>query len=81
MLEEEVIMDDYGPQCIDINHLLRWFDRYKCLVECKNGMLPLYAYKFIVTSNFHPKDIFKWGDEVNPQLPALERRMSIVLME
>lgn len=80
MLETEVIIDDYGPMCIDINHLLRWFDRYKCLVECKHGMLPLYATKFIVTSNFHPNQIFKFGDEVHPQLPALERRMSIVEM-
>lgn len=80
LLEKEVIIDDYGHQCIDINHLLRWFDRYKCLVECKHGMLPLYAEKFIVTSNFHPCDIFKFGDERHPQLPALERRMSIVEM-
>jgi len=80
MLECEVIIDDYGPLCVDINHLLRWFDRYKCLVECKHGMMPLYAYKFIVTSNFHPAQIFKFGDETHPQLPALERRMEIIEM-
>jgi len=81
LLEKEVIIDDFGPGGIDINHLLRWFDRYKCLVENKGGMLPLLADTFIVTSNFHPRDIFKWGDEVNPQLPALERRVSFELME
>jgi len=77
--EKEVIIDDFGPNGIDINHLLRWFDRYKCLVENKGGMIALYATTFIVTSNFHPGEIFKFGDEVNPQLPALLRR--IVLEE
>jgi len=81
MCEKEVIIDDFGPGGIDINHLLRWFDRYKCIVENKGGMLPLLADVFIVTSNFHPRDIFKWGDEINPQLPALERRIVIVEME
>jgi len=79
LCETSVIIDDFGPNGIDINHLLRWFDRYKCLVENKGGMVALYATTFIVTSNFHPREIFKWGDDLNPQLPALERR--IVLKE
>lgn len=78
--EKEVIIDDFGPNGIDINHLLRWFDRYKCLVETKGGMVSLYADKFIVTSNFHPEELFKWGDAVNPQLPALLRRVRLVEM-
>jgi len=77
LCQEEVIIDDFGPNGIDINHLLRWFDRYKCLVETKGGMVALYAKTFIVTSNFHPREIFKFGEEVNPQLPALERRIVI----
>jgi len=76
-LEEEVIIDDFGPGGIDINHLLRWFDRYKCLVETKGGMIPLYATKFIVTSNFSPTDVFTSQDYPNPQLPALLRRIVI----
>lgn len=77
-LEKSVILDDFGPNGIDLNHLLRWFDRYKCLVESKGGMLPLYADKFIVTSNFHPEDVFKFGEYVNPQLPALLRRIKLI---
>jgi len=34
-VRSDVIIDDFGPNGIDINHLLRWFDRYKCLVENK----------------------------------------------
>lgn len=79
--EETCIIDDFGPGGIDINHLLRWFDRYKCMVENKGGMQPLLCKTIIVTSNFHPRDIFKWGDETHPQLPALERRCIFELME
>jgi len=75
LCQSDVIIDDFGPNGIDINHLLRWFDRYKCLVENKGGMVALYATNFIVTSNFHPEEIFKWGDEINPQVPALLRRI------
>jgi len=79
-LESEVIIDDFGPNGIDINHLLRWFDRYKCFVEVKGDMIPLYATKFIVTSNFHPSSLFKivrnYVEEEHPQLPALLRRIS-----
>lgn len=78
LLETTVIIDDFGPQGIDINHLLRWFDRYKCYVEYKGGMLPLKASTFIVTSNFHPSKIFSWGGEENLQLPALMRRITCV---
>jgi len=80
LLEKEVIIDDFGPQGIDINHLLRWFDRYKCFVENKGGMLPLYAESFIVTSNFHPEKVFSFGGECNPQLPALLRRLELIEM-
>lgn len=75
-LESEVIIDDFGPLGIDINHLLRWFDRYKCYVESKGGMLPLLASKFVVTSNFSPEACFY----ENVQLPALRRRIVVERM-
>ena len=87
MFEKDVILDDFGPQGIDINHLLRWFDRYKCTVETKGSMVPLYACNFIVTSNFLPSVVFRvlkyrhLSDEVyedHPQLPALMRRIKLV---
>jgi len=87
LLEKEVIIDDFAPGGIDINHLLRWFDRYKCYVEVKGDMVPLCASVFIVTSNFKPCDVFKvlkykhMSDVVyedHPQLPALLRRIKII---
>jgi len=79
--EKEVIIDDFGPMGIDLNHLLRWFDRYKCLVETKGGMLALHATTFIVTSNFEPSDCFKDKDGVpHPQMEALYRRINVIEM-
>lgn len=80
-LEKEVIIDDFGKNGIDINHLLRWFDRYRCLVETKGDMVALYADNFIVTSNFPPSEIYH-DDNGNdhPQLPALLRRMEVIYM-
>ncbi|KAA8499394.1 Replication-associated protein [Porphyridium purpureum] len=81
MLETQVIIEDFGPKGIDINHLLRWFDRYKCNVEYKAGMMPLYAEQWIVTSNFHPRDIFKYDHGTEDlQLPALLRRLKVTHM-
>lgn len=87
LLEKDVIIDDFGPGGIDINHLLRWFDRYKCYVEVKGDMVPLCAVNFIVTSNFHPRSVFNVIYHVNqnvsdredshPQLPALMRRIQL----
>lgn len=79
--DTEVIIDDFGRQCIDIFYLLTWFDRYPCSVETKGGIIPLCATTFIVTSNFHPNQLFFESDgSPHMQLPALERRMEIIEM-
>lgn len=81
-LERDCIIDDFGPGGIDINHLLRWFDRYKCYVETKGDMVPLYVCNFIVTSNFHPSQVYvdpKDGG-THPQMEALLRRIVITEM-
>lgn len=80
LLEKDVIIDDFGPGGIDINHLLRWFDRYKCYVEIKGDMTPLCADNFIVTSNFHPSQIYKGFPECDPhpQIEALLRRVELI---
>jgi hypothetical protein len=81
MLESSVIIDDFAPKGIDINHLLRWFDRYKCWVETKGDLVPLHAINFIVTSNFSPEECFKGEDgSEHPQMAALRRRMTVIHM-
>nr|QTE03427.1 MAG: replication-associated protein [Psittacidae CRESS-DNA-virus sp.] len=80
-LERDVIIDDFGPKGIDINHLLRWFDRYRCTVETKGDIVPLHAVNFVVTSNFSPEQCFVGDDGgPHPQIPALRRRMTVTHM-
>jgi len=81
LFEKTVIIDDFGPKGIDINHLLRWFDRYKCYVETKGDMCALCADNFIVTSNFHPESVFAGDDGTHhPQTAALMRRIELIKM-
>ena len=79
MLERQCIIDDFGKKGIGINHLLRWFDRYKCWVETKGGLVPLFVSDWIVTSNFHPREVYKEDDgSEHEQLGALLRRVEVV---
>lgn len=79
LLEKQCIIDDFGPRGIGINHLLRWFDRYKCYVETKGDIVPLEVDDWIVTSNFHPRDVYKADDgSDHPQLDALLRRVVLI---
>jgi len=71
MLQDTVIIDDFAEKGIDINHMLRWFDRYRCIVEVKGGSTALQATKFIVTSNFHPSEVFQ-KESYNPVTKELE---------
>lgn len=78
LLETDVIIDDFCKKGISISHLLRWFDRYKCWVETKGDLVPLWADNFIVTSNFHPRDVFRNDDgSDHDQIDALLRRMTV----
>lgn len=79
MLQVDCVIDDVGPNGIDITRFLVWFDRYPCLVESKGGMLPLHVVNFVVTSNFTPAECFtdNLGAQ-HPQLPALLRRITVV---
>lgn len=80
-LESDIIIDDFGPRGIDLNHLLRWFDRYRCYVETKGDMVPLYGVNWIVTSNFSPEGCFQdEAGRVHDQMPALLRRIKVIYM-
>lgn len=81
LLETSCIIDDFGKCGIGLNHLLRWFDRYKCWVETKGDLVPLLVVEFLVTSNFHPAECFVNVDgSVHDQIAALERRMTVTEM-
>lgn len=72
--EENVVIDEFRGK-IDISHLLKWFDKYPCVVEEKGGQLALKATKFWVCSNLSPHD---WYPECDQETrDALLRRLQV----
>lgn len=61
---------------IDVGHLLRWLDRYPCMVELKGSATALCVTKYWFTSNLHPRDWYPGLDEAT--LEALLRRLEII---
>ncbi|ALY05867.1 replication-associated protein [Ctenophore-associated circular genome 4] len=71
-----VVLDDFDRQGICLGHYLKiWSDKWSCTAEIKGGTVNLQHEKFIVTSNYHPDEL--WTDD--PQLvDAISRRFEII---
>lgn len=76
--QRNVVIDEFRGS-IDVSHLLRWFDRYPCLVEIKGSACCLVAEKIWITSNIHPE--YWFNDLDRPTLDALLRRLQITVFE
>jgi len=78
---ENVVIDEFrGGKFllilgIAINHLLRWLDRYPCIVEVKGSSVPLCAKRIWITSNLDPR---LWYADLDEETKcALLRRLTI----
>jgi len=72
-----VVIDDLGMDHKYMGgYLKNWLDSYAVSIEIKGGVAPLKADTIIITSNYHPRQI--WGDD--PLLyQAIRRRLREVL--
>lgn len=76
--QEHVVIDEFRGS-IDISHMLRWLDRYPCLVEIKGSSTVLVARSIWITSNVHPRN---WYPDLDgPTVEALLRRLEITEFE
>lgn len=76
--QQHVVIDEFRGS-IDISHILRWLDRYPCLVEIKGSSTCLVATKIWITSNVHPE---YWFPELDSSTKdALMRRLQITVFE
>jgi len=64
--ESAVVLDDLGTNHLS-EHLKRWADRYKIIAEVKTSATALAYDTFVVTSNFHPDELFQELPEVTRQ--------------
>jgi len=74
--QTHVVLDEFRGQ-INISHLLRWFDRYPCVVETKGSATVFCGLKIWITSNLSPDD---WYPDLDDETrAALRRRFTKVI--
>eukprot|EP00965_Chrysotila_dentata_P069535 2296854-Pleurochrysis_carterae.AAC.1 len=75
-LDQEVVLIEDFDKCHDKlgHHLKIWGDRYKFPAEVKESAMVIRPKLIIVTSNYHPKDI--WFDDST--LESILRRFKCV---
>jgi len=87
---DNVLIDDMRKDFMKFHELLRLFDRYALRVECKGGSRQFRARRIIVTSCYHPKDMFDTREDVGQLLrridvirnfPLAETAMSLTLSD
>lgn len=65
--EEVVILDDFDYEHKYLCHLLKiWADRYAFEAETKGSVILIRPKKIIVTSNWHPREIWDNEKDLNP---------------
>lgn len=75
--ERVVVIDEFNEQIL-FNDLLRWTDRYQCLVESKGGSLQLQAERMVITSNKPPWEFYTKKTDIEKR--ALRRRFTVYEM-
>lgn len=74
--QSNIVLDDFDKQGICLGHYLKiWADKWSCTGEVKGGTVNLVHRQFIVTSNYHPEDL--WTED-SLLLDAILRRFKII---
>lgn len=61
---DNVLIDDMRKDFMKFHELLRLLDRYAMKIETKGGSRQFLAKKIIITSCYHPKDLFDTREDV-----------------
>lgn len=73
--EDVVIIDDFDKYHVKQGYYMKiWLDRYAFMAQTKGGQMKIRPRKIVVTSNYHPNDI--WDDEITRA--AIARRVKFV---
>lgn len=73
--EDVVIIDDFDKfQIKQGGDMKRWLDRYPFQAQVKGGYQKIRPTKIVVTSNYHPSEI--WDDELT--VKAILRRVELI---
>lgn len=69
---ENVIIDDMRGDFMKYHQLLKLLDRYPYIVECKGGSRQFLAKNIIITSAYHPKDIFHTREDISQLMRRID---------
>ena len=68
---QNIILDDFGKDHAWMSSLLkRWADKYAFTAETKGGMISIRPPKIIITSNYHPSDIWELQRDITDPIFA-----------
>jgi len=69
---ENVIIDDFRKDFIKFHELLKLLDKYPYLVEYKGGSRQFLAKQIIITSPYHPKDVYDNREDIDQLLRRID---------
>lgn len=76
--QETVIIDDFDKYQVSMaGELKRWLDRYPFQAQIKGGQKLIRPRNIIITSNYHPNEI--WSDDIT--VTAITRRVEVVYFD
>lgn len=80
--QKYVVLEDFDNPVLG-HYIKIWADKWECTGEVKGATVNLKHEKFIVTSNYHPGELWKIADDSrNEELcKAIERRFEIIYMD
>jgi len=77
--EENIVIDDFDTKGECLSHYMKiWSDKWSCSGEIKGGTVHLQHRRLIVTSNYHPCQIWTVDGVL---CSAIERRFEIIHIE
>lgn len=76
--QEIIIIDDFTPKSYRLSYMLNLLDRYAMTIDIKGGSTQLLAKKIIITSNYHPDDLYN-GENCIEHRKAFLRRINKIV--
>jgi len=74
--QKTIVLDDLDKGGACLGHYLKiWADKWSCTGEIKGGTVNLQHDYFVVTSNYHPEELW---EEDRSMLDAILRRFDLI---
>lgn len=70
---ENVVIDDMRKDFMKFHELLRLLDRYPMRVETKGGSRQFLAKRIIITSAYHPKELFDTREDIDQLIRRIDK--------